>query len=199
MYTSVSKIILGSGSPRRKELFSLLCNEHEIHTTDKEKDIDGSDPLLFVQENAFIKAQAVSEGLSGIESKLVFGFDTVVSLGKDVLGKPKSRDEAKEMLQKLSNQKHLVSTGYCILNSSQEVVLKSYDTSFVHFGDMSNSLIEWYLDQGEYSDKAGSYGIQGAARVFIKKIDGCYYNVMGLPVSKMYYEMASLKNFTLNL
>jgi septum formation protein len=199
MYTSNSKIILGSGSPRRKELFSLLCNDHEICTTDKEKDIDGSDPLLFVQENAFIKAQAVSDDLSAIASTLVFGFDTVVSLGKDVLGKPKSRGEAKEMLVKLSNQRHLVSTGYCILSCSKDIILKSYDTSYVHFGEMTDSLIEWYLDQGEYSDKAGSYGIQGAARIFIKKIDGCYYNVMGLPVSKMYYEMMNMKDFNLSI
>lgn len=199
MYISNQSIILGSGSPRRKELFSLLCNDHVILTTDKEKDIDGSDPLLFVQENAWIKAKAVSDGLTCPDPTIVFGFDTVVSLGNDVLGKPKSRAEAKEMLIKLSNQRHLVSTGYCILSSTKGVLLKSVDTSYVHFGEISNSLIEWYLNQGEYSDKAGSYGIQGAARVFIKKIDGCYYNVMGLPVSKMYYEMAQLKDFTLSI
>ncbi|PCJ21160.1 MAG: septum formation protein Maf [Candidatus Cloacimonadota bacterium] len=198
MFISDKKIILGSGSPRRKELFSILCKEHKILTTDKEKDIDQSEPISFVQENAFIKAAAVLDDLKGVNDALIFGFDTVVSLDNEVLGKPKSREDAKKMLQKLSNNQHLVSTGYCILNSQKEIVLKSCDISYVHFGLISEPLIEWYLDQNEYADKAGSYGIQGEARIFIKKINGCYYNVMGLPVSKMFYEMEKLKEFTLS-
>ncbi|MCJ8345620.1 Maf family protein [bacterium] len=199
MFVSDRKIVLGSGSPRRKELFSILCQNHSIRSTDKEKDIDQSEPLSFVKENAFIKASGVLEDLEDDSKVFVFGFDTVVSLEDEVLGKPKSREDAKSMLQKLSNNRHMVSTGYCILSSEGEVLLKSCDTSYVHFGPLDDSLIEWYLDQGEYADKAGSYGVQGAARIFIRKIDGCYYNVMGLPVSKMFYDMKNLKEFRLGL
>lgn len=178
------KYILASASPRRQELLALVLDRpFEIQVSDADESTALSDPAKLVQELAKRKAQAVAKGR---EDAVIFGADTVVALEGQILGKPKDRQQAKAMLEQLSGKTHTVYTGIALLHTKSGRMFCEADSTRVTFAPMRQEEIEAYLDTGEYADKAGAYGIQGGAAKHIKGISGCYFNVMGLPVHRVY-------------
>ena len=182
------KFILASSSPRRKDLLKYLQIDFEIDSSDIEEIID--DNLSnedVVMSLAYQKAKDVS---LRHKDKYVLGFDTLVILDGKPLGKPKDRDEAFQMLSRLSNRKHLVLTGVAIvINDEYETF---YDHAEVIFNEMTEEEINEYLDTNEPFDKAGSYGIQGYGAKYIRYIKGDYYSVMGMPIQKLYNKIRDL-------
>ena len=175
----MKKIILASKSPRRKELLGRIIKDFECVTSDvPEIKLERSEsPHLLVMENAAIKAKDVFKSYNDCT---VIGADTVVVLDGEILGKPKDKQQAKQMLCAIRGRQHEVYTGIYIINANKE--FKSFEKTVVTFGDMTDSEIEDYINSGEPMDKAGAYGIQGSGSIYIKGIEGDYYNVVGLPL-----------------
>lgn len=181
----MKKIILASASPRRKELLTLAGIDFTVQQADiEEKIAPDLKPFEVVEQLAFQKASAVAE-----KSKdcIVIGSDTVVSLDNKILGKPKSENEAKEMLKLLSGKTHKVYTGVAIISDEKNVSF--YEETEVEFYELTDREIADYVATGEPMDKAGAYGIQGKGCVLIKRINGDYFNVVGLPVARLYREL----------
>lgn len=171
-------VILASKSPRRKELLSLICDSFTVCPAD----IDESIPEGVLPEAAS-EYIAVKKALA-IETKaLIISCDTVVIVDSEILGKPINEDDAFSMLKKLSGKTHSVISGVCIMFDGRSLSF-SQKTS-VSFYSMTDDDIWDYIKSGEPFDKAGSYGIQGLGGVFVKEIEGDYYNVVGLPVAKL--------------
>lgn len=185
------KIILASNSPRRKELLSGIDVDYEIHTL---PDIDESFPDDLPKEEvaeylARKKASAYAAELSA--ETLLITADTVVLLDDTILEKPLDVVDAKRMLRMLSGKTHRVITGVCLTSRQKQVAFSS--VSHVTFGELSDEEIDYYVDKYRPFDKAGAYGVQEwIGYVAVKHIDGSYFNVMGLPIYRVYNE---LKNF----
>lgn len=183
-------IILASNSPRRKELLSGIDIEYEVRTL---PDIDESypDTLPLDEVAEFLaqkKASAYTDTLS--ENTLLITADTVVILGNEILGKPADKTDAKRMLKKLSDNTHKVVTGVCMTRKNRKISFS--DTAFVTFGKLTDEEIEYYVEKYNPSDKAGAYGVQEwIGYVAVKRIEGSYFNVMGLPIYKVYKELVS--------
>ena len=175
----MTKIILASGSPRRKQILSEMGLNFEIIKSPFVEEFDHEHFSYEAIENlAFGKAKAVCELLN--EKALVIGADTVVVLDNKVLGKPKDFDDAKCMLKLLSDNKHFVVTSVCVINSkSGEYKIKS-TTSYVEFNNLTEQMIINYINEFKPYDKAGSYGIQELPDSFIKNIEGSFENIIGL-------------------
>lgn len=191
------KVILASASPRRRELLAQIGMDFKVIISKADENISEPAPEQLVMKLSNIKAMAVYEE-HGIEDEatIILGADTVVAFDGKVLGKPKDTQQAKEMLSMLSNNTHQVFTGVTILYKKQGG-LKSetfYDKTTVYTYPISDKEIDEYIMTGEPMDKAGSYGIQGIGAKFIKKIDGDYNNVVGLPVSKIYQKIKEIEN-----
>lgn len=181
----MKKIILASASPRRKELMALAGIDFTIQVADVDEVIeDGAMPYDVVKSLAFQKAKAVAD--SNLDC-IVIGADTVVALGDKILGKPKDKKDAVDMLKNLSGKSHKVYTGVAII--SGEKISNFYEETDVEFFELADAEIEKYVATGEPMDKAGAYGIQGKGCVLVKKINGDYSNVVGLPISKVYREL----------
>lgn len=174
-------VILASASPRRKELLSYITEEFTIKVSDADESCDPSaSPEEIVKALARIKGEAVH---SLYPSDTVISADTVVVLGKDILGKPHSSEEAFLMLKSLSGKTHSVYTGVFIIHGEKEFSFA--EKTDVTFCELSDDEINRYIASGEPFDKAGAYGIQGKGSTMISSINGDYYNVMGLPVAKL--------------
>ncbi len=191
------KVILASASPRRRELLAQIGMDFKVIISKADENISEPAPEQLVMKLSDIKAMAVYEE-HGIEDEatIILGADTVVAFDGKVLGKPKDTQQAKEMLSMLSDNTHQVFTGVTILYKKQGG-LKSetfYDKTTVYTYPISDKEIDQYIMTGEPMDKAGSYGIQGIGAKFIKKIDGDYNNVVGLPVSKIYQKIKEIEN-----
>lgn len=191
------KVILASASPRRRELLAQIGMDFKVIISKADENISEPAPEQLVMKLSDIKAMAVYEE-HGIEDEatIILGADTVVAFDGKVLGKPKDTQQAKEMLSMLSDNTHQVFTGVTILYKKQGE-LKSetfYDKTTVYTYPISDKEIDEYIMTGEPMDKAGSYGIQGIGAKFIKKIDGDYNNVVGLPVSKIYQKIKEIEN-----
>ena len=172
------KVVLASASPRRKEIFAKICPAFEIIPAVGEEKAVG-EPKELVKQLAYQKAREVADRFS--EDVLVLGSDTVVALGDRVLGKPRTKEEAKEMLSALSGRTHEVFTGVCfirVLSGKEEVVVSAVSTE-VEFETLSKEQIEAYVATGSPMDKAGAYGIQDGG--LVKEIRGSFTNVVGLP------------------
>lgn len=176
----MKRFIVASASPRRRELLSNLGFSFEIIPSDADESCDGKlSPEELVRELAKRKAESVFQ----LDKKsVVLGCDTVVEHKGTVLGKPESREKAKEMLRMLSGKTHNVHTGVCII--SNEKTVSFVNTVKVEFFELSEELIDSYASTGECDDKAGAYGIQGLGSVLVKKIDGDYFSVVGLPLAQ---------------
>lgn len=175
-------IILASNSPRRTEILNLANICHTVIPSHvKEVVKDSLTPTEIVMDLSYQKAYDV---FKNHKEDLVIGSDTIVVIDNNILGKPKDKEDAIRMLSMLSGKTHEVITGVCIIYQNE--VIKFYDTSFVSFYDMSFDEIEEYISRDNVYDKAGSYAIQESCCKYIKKIDGDYYNIMGLPISKLY-------------
>ncbi|WBW50766.1 Maf family protein [Peptoniphilus equinus] len=173
-------MILASQSPRRRELLGKFLNVQCITSNyDERYDADFA-PEVNVMSLAFAKAKSVA--LSHPRA-IVIGADTIVYYGEK-LGKPRTRDEARAMLEALSGTTHQVYSGVAILNLEKNIKHIFYSVTHVRFRELSKADIEWYLDTQEYKDKAGAYGIQGYGAALVHSIDGDFFNVVGLPIAK---------------
>lgn len=171
-------LILASQSPRRRELLERAGIACQVRAADIDESVhEGELPQQYVRRLAARKAMAVSRG----DDDCVLGADTTVVLGAEILGKPEDEADAIRMLTALEGRSHEVITGIC-LRYRQQLFIDAAVTT-VHFAPMSEEQIAAYAATGEPLDKAGAYGIQGMASRYIQGIEGCYFNVVGLPVS----------------
>ncbi len=180
-------IILGSASPRRKELLSDIGLTFKIKTTDAEESFPNH---LKEQEIAEFLAKQKSDFLSEDlkENELLITADTIVSYNNELLNKPKGKEDAFNTLKKLSGNIHKVITGVCIKTSTKELVFSS--TTKVSFKELSDEEINQYIEQHNPFDKAGAYGIQDwIGKIAIVNIEGSYTNVVGLPTAKLYQKL----------
>ena len=173
------KIILASKSPRRKEILENLGFEFEIITADTDESSDVTDPEALVQILAVRKGKAVQETYVEKDT-LIISCDTVVCLDGEILGKPHSEAEAKTMLAALSGRSHTVLSGLAVFYNGKTI--SGVDKTEVYFANMPEKFIDSYVASGDPMDKAGAYAVQGKTALYIDKIDGCYFNVVGLPV-----------------
>lgn len=175
------KIVLASKSPRRSEILKNAGIDFTVRVADADETIpDGTKPQDAVVFLAARKAMAVERA----EDELVLGADTVVVLDNKVLGKPKDREDAYNMLRSLSGRVHSVFTGVCAIGNGVSVTFA--EETKVEFLPLTDKEIFNYIDSNEPYDKAGAYGIQGLASKFVRGIEGDYFNVVGLPISRIY-------------
>lgn len=184
-------LILASASPRRKELLSCITEDFKVIPAKNEEKID---PALSPDKAVIYVAGQKAEEISALYPKdIVIGADTTVFCQNIPLGKPKDCDDAKEMLKMLSGKVHKVITAAVIAVGGKAVRSFAEETE-VEFYPLSEEEIDLYVKSGEPMDKAGAYGIQGKGSLLIKGIKGDYYNVMGLPVSRLYRELTAFVN-----
>lgn len=189
----MSKLILASASPRRKELLKNVGYEFTIEVCDLEEKSDKTKPWELVMDLAKVKAQAIMDIHIG-EDVIVLGADTVVANGEEILGKPRNLEHAKEMISSLQGKKHQVYTGVCLWWNKGKLKqhLTFYEKTDVEVYSMTEEEIDAYVATKECTDKAGSYAIQGLFSPYIKGIVGDYNNVVGLPVARIYQEIKKL-------
>ncbi len=175
------QLILASASPRRKALLKQIGLSFKTHPSQvKEPDYNGVSPESYATELADFKAAEVS---NLFPHALVIGADTVVVAGTQVLGKPVDRTSAYEMLTMLSGREHQVITAYSIQLKDLNIVKTSYVSTKVYFKTLDDEEIDTYISSGAPFDKAGAYGIQDYSSIFVDHIEGCFYNVVGFPLS----------------
>ncbi len=181
-------IILASSSPRRKELLKKIVNNFKVVPSDFDESIPDSINCMDLAEYfAVQKVKSVSKDYKG---DIVIGADTLIVYNNKIYGKPKDKTEAREMLKTFSGNMHYVITGVCVMSSTRTISFSSVNE--VYFYSLSDEEIDEYLLNDEYEDKAGSYAIQGKASLFIKKINGEYNSIVGLPIAEL---NRILKNF----
>lgn len=177
----MKKLILASASPRRKDLLRQIGLDFEIIPSTVDEKIEEVEPVKLVMELALLKAKDVASRVEG----LIIGADTIVVDGKTILGKPRSQAEAKEMLRALSGRRHQVMTGVAVVDSESGQHWVDIEITQVVFRELLSEEIDRYVDSGEPMDKAGAYAIQEKGALFVEGIEGCFFNVVGLPLLKM--------------
>jgi septum formation protein len=182
------KLVLASGSPRRAEILQRAGWRHEVIVAGIDESVlPHEDPAVYVQRLARSKAEAVAQRL---EAGLVLGADTTVVIADQILGQPVDDADARRMLELLNGKWHEVLTGVALVRVGGATRV-AYATTRVSFAEMSESEIDWYISTGEPFGKAGAYGIQGKAALFVKEITGDYFNIMGLPI-RLVYELSGM-------
>ena len=177
------RLILASNSPRRRYLLEKAGLKFSIIPSRlDESSVTLSSPESYVKSLAVAKAEDISDRYP---DSWIIGADTIVFIDNIIMGKPASRDEAFTMLKSLSAKTHQVLTGYCICHKATGHLFSECVTTDVSFKNLSEKEIEWYIDSGEPFDKAGAYAIQGIGTVLVKRINGSYTNVVGLPVCEV--------------
>jgi septum formation protein len=176
-------LVLASASPRRRELLTQAGYQFEVHPAHIPEDpLPDEDPIAYVTRLARQKAEAVYRELSPVNSQIVvLGADTTVTLDDHILGKPEDDEDAARMLRLLSGRTHRVITGVSVVSAARTQT--AAEVTAVQFLTLSEREIADYIATGEPSDKAGAYAIQGHAARWIPRIEGCYFNVVGLPIS----------------
>lgn len=179
------KIVLASASPRRRELMKLITEDFKVIPTDVDETLpEDIEPLEASEYLAGIKAQSAVESCP---EDIVIGCDTTVIIDDKILGKPKDSSQCRKYLEMLSGRTHKVVTSCVIIHKRSRCVFS--EVTEVTFRKLSDRDIEWYISTGEPFDKAGGYGIQGKGSLLIEKINGDYFNVVGLPVSRLNQEL----------
>ncbi len=177
-------LILASNSPRRKEILSAMGLSFSVCSPILENEddyLDAENIEKSIQELSLAKAQSVAGDHA---SSLVLGSDTIVVIDGKIIGKPIDKSQAREMLTSLSGKKHIVYSGVAVACVESGFVTSMVAQTDVYFRTVADWEIDEYLMHDEYGDKAGAYAIQGKAMSFVEKIEGCFYNVMGLPVNE---------------
>lgn len=178
-------IILASASPRRTEILKLAKIDHLVIPSTCEEVIEnGIEPFQVVESLSYQKAIDV---FKSHQEDIVIGADTIVTIHGLILGKPHSKEEAIHMLELLSGKTHQVITGVTIMSNNQ--VKTFHEVTYVTFDELTINQIQTYIESENVYDKAGSYAVQGTFCKYISKIDGNYYNVVGLPISRLYKEL----------
>lgn len=176
-------IILASASPRRLEILKQCGIKPKVIKSNVEESIKPDEnPEQVAMSLSFKKALDISKR---IDTGLVIAADTIVVIGDTILGKPESELHAKEMLKALSGKSHKVITGFSIIDPENNIKIVDYETSEVVFNRLTQREIDSYINSREYLDKAGSYAIQGKGAMLVSSISGCYFNIVGLPISKI--------------
>ena len=177
------RLILASKSPRRRYLLEKAGLEFTVIPSElDESAMMPSSPESYVKDLAVAKARHISDSYP---DSWIIGADTIVFIDNTILGKPGSRDEARAMLKSLSAKTHQVHTGYCICHKATGHLFSECVTTDVSFKQLSEKEIDWYINSGEPFDKAGAYAIQGIGTFLVKRINGSYTNVVGLPVCEV--------------
>jgi len=184
-------VYLASRSPRRRKLLKQINVKFKSFKVDIKESIDKNEkPIHNVKRLANEKMEKAKER---INNGIIITADTIVVLDGNVIGKPKSRKDAKTILKRLSGRTHIVYTGFAVYNSIKDFIITDYEKTFVKFRKISNKEIDEYINSGSPMDKAGAYGIQDDyGAVFIERINGCYYNVVGLPLTKVYQALSKM-------
>ena len=185
------KIVLASQSPRRKKLLNQLGLSFDVIPSTFEEIITSTIPTEVVTDLALQKAVEVAQRC---EESLIIGADTIVVLDDHILGKPESKEEAEQMLSRLSSRTHKVYTGVAFVKTSNKGTIEEkysfFEETSVEFSELETEEIQAYVKTGSPMDKAGSYGIQDDwGAVFVKRIEGDYYNVVGFPLNRFYNEL----------
>ena len=181
------KLVLASSSPRRTELLNRAGWPHEVMVAGIDESVKPrEEPAAYVQRLARSKAEAVAQRL---EEGVVLGADTTVVIADQILGQPVDEADAKRMLNLLNGKWHEVLTGVAVVRVGGESRV-AHETTRVRFAEVSAREIDWYIASGEPFGKAGAYGIQGKASLFVQEIEGDYFNIMGLPI-RLVYELAA--------
>jgi len=187
------KLILASASPRRAEILSAAGIPFEIRAAAiDESRLANEPPEQMVERLAREKAIAVAQVGNFSGRHIILGADTVVVAGEEILGKPGNAAAAGQMLRKLQGREHLVITGFAVLRAQDGKILSGYEATRVWFSAMTEAEIDAYVATNEPLDKAGAYAIQGIAGRFIPRIDGCYFNVVGLPLARVWQALTEL-------
>ena len=182
-------LILASMSPRRREILALAGFEFTVHPADIDESVpDGTPADSAVMMTAQKKAEAVLPYAS--EEDVILAADTVVCLDGVIIGKPATTDEAVKTLRTLSDRTHTVYTGYCLLKGGKRI--SGVEATNVTFRELDGNEIADYVASGEPMDKAGAYGLQGRGCTFAKRIDGEYFNVIGLPICTIHNCLKSI-------
>lgn len=189
------KIILASKSPRRRELLSGIGLDFDIIGSNIDEITDEVKPENIVMDLSKKKAEDVAKDADS--DSIVIGADTIVVIDGEILGKPKDRLDAYNMLKKLCGRWHKVYTGITVINTKDFKVVSDFESTDVLMKNLNDDMIYRYIDKGESYDKAGSYAIQGYGSLIVEKINGDYFNVVGLPITKL--SDILLKEFKINL
>jgi septum formation protein len=184
------RLILASRSPRRAQILDAVEWPYEVGVAGVDETFGASEgPTDYVQRLALAKAKAVAAKL---EQGLVLGADTTVVIDGQILGQPADDDDARRMLRLLSGRWHEVLTGVALVRADGSGKSRvDHERTRVRFADLTDDEITWYIATGEPMDKAGAYGVQGKGALFIKEIEGDYFNVMGLPI-RLVYQMSQM-------
>lgn len=185
------KIILASKSPRRIKLLKELGFEFEVHPANINEDIyEKLQPAEYVMKLSYLKANEVARKF---QDCVVIAADTTVFLNGEYLNKPKNKENAFEILRKLSGQTHQVFTGITIIDNQKNKLITDYQKTDVTFRELDDDEINYYIETGSPMDKAGAYGIQDDfGAVFVKHINGCYYNIVGLPIELLFRRLKEI-------
>lgn len=191
----MEKIVLASNSPRRKEMFERFNINPIIMGSDIIEKINiGETKEQIAMSLALSKALSI---FSKFEDEIIIGADTIVVYNNLILGKPKDEEDAFKMLSMLSGKTHEVITGFALLKAGTNIKIVDFEKTLVKFKHLDADTIYKYINTMEPMDKAGAYGIQGLGAILVEKIDGCYLNVVGLPLSKI--DSLFKKHFDINI
>lgn len=183
--TLSNRVILASKSPRRIELLKKVISNFEVRVSNVEEKIENNKhPRKIAVELSRLKAENVA---SDIDRGIIIGADSIVVLNNKILGKPENANESFKMLKMLSNNSHQVITGFTVIKNPEQIVVSDFEVTEVKFRELESWEIQKYIETNKPFDKAGSYGIQDDAAVFVEYINGCFYNVMGLPTTKLFF------------
>ena len=181
------RLVLASASPRRRELLARLGLEPRVRPVDLDETPLAAEPAAaYVRRLALEKARARSE-----PGELILAADTVVSVDGELLGKPVDTADARSMLQRLSGRGHEVLTGVAVYDPDRGRLDAEVESTQVHFAELTEAEIDWYIASGEPMDKAGAYAVQGLAALFVLRLEGNYSNVVGLPLPTVYRLLAA--------
>lgn len=184
------KIILATTSPRRHGLAQTMGLDFEIAPSNYEEDMTKKmKPREMVMAFSYGKAADVAKKF---KEGIVIGVDTIVVFNGKKIGKPKNDKDAFKMLKNFSGKKQYVYSGVCLIDSKTRKTIKDCEVTEVYFKKLEDNEIKSYIKTGEHRDKAGGYGIQDLSSIFIKKINGCYFNVMGFPIYNIYKNLRKL-------
>lgn len=191
MITSNQQIFLASKSPRRRKLLKQIGLNFKSFSVDLHEEIfDSEHPIETVKR---LSQHKLEEASKKVKDAIIITADTIVVLNKEIIGKPKNEKDAAKILNKLSGKTHQVYTGFAVLNQKTKKKIVSYERTYVTFRRLTKQEILDYVKTGSPMDKAGAYGIQDDfGAVFVEKIEGCYYNVVGLPIQKLYQQLMKI-------
>ncbi len=191
LFVKNPRLILASASPRRADLLSQIGLTFEVYPSEIQETVPHQNisPEKVTQQLASLKANAVAERYT---DGIVIGADTLVSIENELLGKPLNAEHALQMLTRLSGQCHKVVTGVSLINLKEGHEKTWAEVTHVYFREIQKEEIDYYIKSGEAADKAGAYGIQGRGAAFVKRIDGCYFNVVGLPLASLVEQLMDI-------